>query len=108
MVGDVDGKVAVIVDDMISTGGTLVAAAEMLKERGEVQIIAAATHGIFAGTALQQIADSAIEQVFVTDTMPLSVSEPSAKLDVVTVAPMIAEAIMRIHKDLSISALFSV
>lgn len=108
MVGDVDGRVAVIVDDMISTGGTLVAAAEMLKERGATQIIAAATHGIFAGTALRQIADSAIERVFVTDTMPLSVTEPSTKIDVVTVAPMIAEAIMRIHKDLSISALFSV
>src|SRR3954468_15645547 len=106
MVGDVDGKIAVIVDDMISTGGTLVAAAEMLKERGATEIYAAATHGIFAGNALDQLADSAISKVVVTNTIPLPPG-PRDLIEVVTVAPLLAEAIMRIHKDLSISALFT-
>ncbi len=106
MVGDVDGKIAVIVDDMISTGGTLVAAARMLKDRGATEIYAAATHGIFAGDALDQLSNSPITRVLVTDTIPLPPG-PRELLDVVTVAPLLAEAIMRIHKDLSISALFT-
>ena len=107
MVGDVDGKVAVIVDDMISTGGTLIAAADILHDRGASKVICAATHGIFAHSALPAIQESSIEQVYVTDTLPLPVGQLTNGVDVVSVAPMIAEAIMRIHKDLSISALFS-
>lgn len=106
MVGDVEGKTAVIVDDMISTGGTLVAGARILKERGAKQIIVAATHGIFAGDALEQIAASSISQVYVTNTIPVPPG-PRSLLEVVSVAPLLAEAIMRIHKDLSISALFT-
>lgn len=106
MVGDVDGKIAVIVDDMISTGGTLVAAAGMLKERGATEIYAAATHGIFAGNALDLLSGSAISKVIVTNTIPLPPG-PRDLIEVVTVAPLLAEAIMRIHKDLSISALFT-
>ncbi len=107
MVGDVEGKVAVIVDDMISTGGTLAVAADMLLARGARKVIAAATHGIFAGDALQLIQDSSIEKVYVSDTLPYPANTPSDVVEVVPVAPMLAEAIMRIHTDLSISALFS-
>jgi ribose-phosphate pyrophosphokinase len=107
MVGDVEGKTAVIVDDMISTGWTLVQAADMLKERGASMVYAAAVHPIFAGDATQLINASSIEKVVVTDTLPLPESCQSDKVKVLTVAPMLAEAIMRIHKDLSISALFS-
>lgn len=106
MVGDVDGKTAVIVDDMISTGGTLVAAAKILKERGAKEIYVAATHGIFAGDALEQLAASPISRVLVTNTIPLPPG-PRDQIEVVSVAPLLAEAIMRIHKDLSISALFT-
>lgn len=106
MVGDVEGKTAVIVDDMISTGGTLVAASRILKERGAKEILVAATHGIFAGNALEQIADSPISRVYVTNTIPVPPG-PRELLEVVSVAPLLAEAIMRIHKDLSISALFT-
>jgi ribose-phosphate pyrophosphokinase len=107
MVGDVEGKVAVIVDDMISTGGTLVLAAELLKERGAAQVHAAATHGIFAGDALALIATSPISRLFITDTIPTPAQNPRDLLELVTVAPLFAEAITRIHKDLSVSALFT-
>jgi ribose-phosphate pyrophosphokinase len=107
MVGDVNGKPAVLVDDMISTGGTLVMAAELLQQRGAGKILSAATHGIFAQDALGLIDRSPIERLFVTDTLPLPEDGPTTKIEVVSVAPLLAEAITRIHKDLSISALFT-
>ena len=106
IVGDVDGKTAVIVDDMISTGGTLVEAAKLLKSRGARSIYVCATHGIFAGNALDMIANSEIDEIIVTDTVPLPASAPD-KVAVVSVAPLMAEAIMRTHKGMSISALFT-
>ncbi|HYP62056.1 MAG TPA: ribose-phosphate pyrophosphokinase [Thermomicrobiales bacterium] len=107
MVGDVEGKMAVIVDDMISTGGTLAVAANMLRERGARNVVAAATHAIFADNAFDLLAASAIERVFVTDSLPMPHGQECLAVEVVSIAPMLAEAIMRIHKDLSISALFS-
>lgn len=107
MVGDVDGKTAVIVDDMISTGGTLAEAARALKNRGAVAVYACATHGIFAEDALSIIADSVLVKTIITNTIPLAHGYESARARAISVAPLFAEAIMRIHKDLSLSALFS-
>jgi len=107
MVGDVEGKTAVIVDDMISTASTLIEAADKLMERGARRVFATAVHGLFAGNAIELIDRSPIEQVIVTDTLPLGPLKSSEKIEVLTVAPLLAEAITRIHKDLSISALFS-
>ena len=107
LVGDVESKVAVIVDDMISTGGTLVRAAEKLLERGASAVYATAVHAIFAEDATRLIDASPIERVVVTDTLALGPGQRSAKVEILTVAPLLAEAIMRIHKDLSISALFN-
>lgn len=107
VVGDVEGKIAVIVEDMIATGDTLVKCAQKLSERGARQIFACAVHPVFADGAIDLIEGSAIEKVWVTDTLPLEVRPDNERVEALTVAPLLAEAIMRIHKDLSISALFT-
>lgn len=107
MVGDVQDREALIVDDVISTGVTLVKAAETLKARGAKSVSATAVHGVFADGALDLINESIIDRVYVTDSIPLPDEGPRDKIEVLTVAPLLAEAIMRIHKDLSISALFT-
>ena len=106
-VGDVEGKVAVVVDDMISTGITLDLAAQLLKERGAAEIQAAATHGIFAADALARLECAPVTRICVTDTVPLPPGGRTDQIELITIAPLLAEAIMRIHKDLSISALFT-
>ena len=107
MVGDVDGKTAIIVDDMISTGGTLVEAAKALHDRGAARIFACATHGIFAGAAFNEMAGSHLEEIVVTNTIVLPPEADTARIRSMSVAALFAEAIMRIHKDLSLSTLFT-
>ena len=107
MVGDVAGRTAIIVDDMISTGGTLAQAATLVMERGAKEVYACAVHGLFAGDAFEQLSNSLLKQVVVTNTYPVSEAARKLGVEVLTVAPMIAEAITRIHKDLSISVMFS-
>ncbi|MBX2813952.1 MAG: ribose-phosphate pyrophosphokinase [Myxococcales bacterium] len=107
VVGDVDGMDVIIIDDMIDTAGTLVASAEAIKARGAKKIFAYATHPVFSGPAVQRILDSPIEQVIVTDTIPLTEEAAACpKIEVVSVAPLIAEAIRRIHYGDSVSSLF--
>jgi ribose-phosphate pyrophosphokinase len=107
MVGEIEGKTAIIVDDMISTGGTLAQAARALKERGATAVYACATHGIFAGDALAVMGNSVLVETIVTNTIPQTSDHKQARIRALSVAPLFAEAIMRIHKDLSVSALFS-
>jgi ribose-phosphate pyrophosphokinase len=92
---------------MISTGGTLVEAAQALIDRGAQKVYACATHGIFADDALAIIARSALVETIATNTIPQRASGTEARVRTISVAPLFAEAIMRIHKDLSLSALFS-
>lgn len=106
MVGDVEGKTAIILDDMISTGITLTEATQALLERGATAVYACATHGVFAAKALDIIGESNLKQTIVTNTVPLPPSFDKARVRSISVAPLFAEAIMRIHKDLSLSALF--
>jgi len=107
MVGDVRGKSAVIVDDMISTGGTLIEAADALLERGAREVYACATHGIFAGSAAPLIQQSVIREVIVTNTIPLPNGARYPKIQQVTIAPLLAETIRRVHLNLSVSSLFT-
>jgi ribose-phosphate pyrophosphokinase len=106
MVGDVNGKTALLVDDMISTGGTLVEAATTLMARGAKEVLACATHPLFADGAGRKMRESGIVKTVVTDTVPLPEHERDSVIEVLSMAPLLAEAIMRIHKGLSISALF--
>ncbi len=107
MVGEVSGKTAIIIDDMISTGGTLIEAAAQLRDRGASAVFAAAVHGVFADGALAQIAESHIERLWVTDTLLIDRDHATdARIAVLSVAPLLAQAIQRIHKDLSVSSLF--
>jgi ribose-phosphate pyrophosphokinase len=106
VIGDVSGRDAVLVDDFIATGGTLVEVATMLLERGARSVYAAATHGLFSGNAVERLDASPIEHVIVTDTVENQPVPLGAKVHVVSVAPLFAEAIKRIHDRESISVLF--
>jgi ribose-phosphate pyrophosphokinase len=103
----VQGKEAIILDDMIDTAGTLAQAARALKEHGAKTIYACATHGVLSGPAIERINESEIEAVIVTDTIPLGEkAERTTKVKVLSVAELLAEAIRRIHEDESVSSLF--
>jgi ribose-phosphate pyrophosphokinase len=105
IVGDVEGKIAVVVDDMISTGGTLVKAAEALRKRGATDVYTLATHGIFAGDAIAQFERSEINKVIVTNTIPRTID--STKVEHLTIAQILADAIKRITSNRSVSELFN-
>ncbi len=107
LIGDVEGRDCVIVDDMIDTGGTLCKAAEALKERGAKRVFAYATHAVFSGNAAQNIKDSMIDEVIITDSVPLSPEiQALDKVKQLSLSPMLAEAIRRISNEESISAMF--
>ena len=108
MIGEVEGRNILMCDDIIATAGTVCSAASLLKERGAETIYVGATHGIFALQALERLAEAPIEEVVVTDTIPLS--EQAKKVDSVkllSVAAMLGEAIKRIHRNESVSNLFN-
>ena len=106
LIGDIEGKVAVIIDDEIASGGTLVEAAEFLRKRGATRVLAAATHPIFSSNAAERIDDAYLERVIVTDTVPLREDQYSEKVEVISVTKLFAEAITRIHDGSSVSQLF--
>ncbi len=107
LIGDVTGKIAIILDDMIDTAGTLTQAAKALKENGAASIFACATHGVLSGPAIDRINNSDIKEILLTDSIPLGEkSGLTNKIRILTVAPLLAEAIRRIHEDESVSSLF--
>lgn len=106
VVGDVDGKVCVLIDDMIDTGGTIVAAAEQLAEKGARSVIAATTHPVLSGPAVDRLKNSVIEQVIVTNTLPLPPEKQFDKLVVLSVAGIIARAIEAVFMDTTVSEIF--
>ncbi|QSB04296.1 ribose-phosphate diphosphokinase [Natronoglycomyces albus] len=107
LIGEVDGRNALIVDDFTISAGTLAEVAEVLRDRGANSVQAAISHGVFTGKAMQRLDDSPIEALWVTDSVEREQSELSAKVRTVSVAPLFAEAIKRIHHRESISSLFN-
>ena len=108
IIGDVADRDCILVDDMIDTGGTLCKAAEALKERGAKRVFAYATHAVFSGSAAKHIASDALDEVVVTDTIPLSAEiKALGKVRSLTLSGMLAEAIRRISNEESISAMFN-
>jgi ribose-phosphate pyrophosphokinase len=106
IVGDVEGRAAIIVDDMISTGGTLDKAAQAIRQRGATRVLTVATHGIFAGEAVAVLENSAIERIVVTNTIPLVNVDQHPKFVQLSIAQTFADAIARITTNRSVSELF--
>ena len=106
VVGDVRDRVCVVVDDMIDTGGTIVKAAETLFENGAAEVIVAATHAILSDPACTRLESSAISEVIVTDTLPISPERRFDKLTVLSIAPILAKAITEVFTDGSVTSMF--
>jgi ribose-phosphate pyrophosphokinase len=109
VIGDVEGKPCVVIDDLISTGSTLIGAAKALRANGAVSVDVVATHGVLSNGALQRLHAAPIDEICITDTIPLHDGhsfDDAPKLRVLSVAPLIAEAIVRVHEGRSVSELF--
>jgi ribose-phosphate pyrophosphokinase len=102
----VEGKIAIIFDDMVSTAGSICGAAQVLHDRGARQIYVAATHGVLCGPAVERLKKSPIHQLVITDTIPLRPEQTLPMIKVLSVAPLLGEAIKRIHRNESVSRLF--
>ncbi len=106
VVGDVDGRPCILVDDMIDTAGTVAKGARALAQQGAGPIYAAATHPVLSGKAVQLLEEAPIEQVVVTNTMPIPEEKQFAKLRVLSIAPLIASALRAVFEDTSVSEIF--
>ena len=108
IIGDVKGKNVLMCDDIIATAGTLCSAAELVKDRGAEKVYVGATHGVLAGPALERLERSSIDEIVVTDTIPLcEKAQKLGNIKVLSVSAMLGEAIKRIHKNESVSSLFN-
>jgi len=106
IVGQVDGRVCLLVDDMIDTGGTIVKAAQALKKSGAERVIVAATHAVFSDPASERLQDAAIDEVVVTDTIPIPDRKRWESLTVLPIAPLLARAIREVFEDGSVTSMF--
>jgi ribose-phosphate pyrophosphokinase len=104
--GDVEGRDCVVVEDMITTGGTAAAIANMLRAHGAQRVLFAATHGVLTGGAPERLRSAPIDEVIVTDSIPIAPEKQGAPITVLSVAPLLAEAIIRVHENRSVSELF--
>jgi len=106
VIGDVEGRQCVIVDDMIDTAGTVASAAEILLDRGATEVWAMATHGVLSGPAVDRLKNSAISRVVITNTLPLPPEKQFDKVEVLSVAKIIADAVDAVFEDTSVSEIF--
>lgn len=106
VIGDIKGKSVIIVDDIIDTAGTITQAANVMMDRGATEVYACATHPVFSGPALDRLSKAPIKQIVVTNTIQIPKEKQLENMTQLSVAPMIGEAMLRIHEDLSVSKLF--
>ena len=106
MVGDVEGRVCVLIDDMIDTGGTIAGAVQILKDAGAKDVIIAATHPVFSDPAAQRLGECGAREVVVTNTLPIPEEKRFETLTVLSIAPLIARAIREVFEDGSVTSLF--
>jgi ribose-phosphate pyrophosphokinase len=106
VVGEVEGRTCIVIDDMIDTAGTICAAAEQLVEKGAERVIAACTHGVLSGPAVDRLKNSVIEKVVITNTVPLPPEKQIDKIEVLSVASIVADAIDAVFEDTSVSEIF--
>ncbi|MBV1893988.1 MAG: ribose-phosphate diphosphokinase [Ilumatobacteraceae bacterium] len=106
VMGDVKGRLCVLTDDMIDTGGTIVAAAELLIERGATEVWAMATHGVLSGPAIDRLRNSPLSRIVLTNTLPLPPENRLDRIEVLSIAPLIAEALGAVFDDTSVSDIF--
>jgi len=106
VIGDVAGRLCVLTDDMIDTGGTITSAADLLIERGATEVWAMATHGVLSGPAVDRLKNSKIKRIVLTDTLPLPPEKQLSKIEVLSIAPLIAEALSAVFEDASVSEIF--
>jgi ribose-phosphate pyrophosphokinase len=107
VVGEVEGRVCVVVDDMIDTGGTIVKAADALFENGAAEVIVTSTHGVLSAPAASRLQNSRISRVVVTDTLPITSEQQFDKLDILPIAPLLASAVREVFEDGSVARLFN-
>ncbi|HAA43066.1 MAG TPA: ribose-phosphate pyrophosphokinase, partial [Ruminiclostridium sp.] len=107
IIGDVNNKRVILVDDLIDTGGTIINAANALTEMGAKEVYACCTHGVLSGNAVERIEKSELKELITLNTIPLTEEKRSPKIKSLSVAPVFAEAIERIYGDMSISTLFT-
>ncbi|MGD9109850.1 MAG: ribose-phosphate pyrophosphokinase [Phycisphaerales bacterium] len=107
IIGEVEGRTVLMCDDIIATAGTVCGAAELVKQRGAKKVFVGATHGVFAGEAVQNLSKAPIDEVVVTDTIPLNDAAKKIGVEVLSVSSMLGEAIKRIHNNASVSSLFN-
>jgi ribose-phosphate pyrophosphokinase len=106
IMGDVKGRVCVLVDDMVDTAGTICSAADLLRKAGATEVLAIATHGVLSGPAIDRIKNSALTRLVITNTVPLASEKQCDKIEVVSVAPLLADAISAVFEDASVSEIF--
>ena len=106
VIGEVEGRTCILVDDMIDTAGTICAAADILMDNGALDVWCIATHGVLSGPAVDRLKNSRLSKVVVTDTLPIGSEKQFDKLEVLSVAPLIADAIRAVFEDASVSELF--
>ena len=106
VIGDVEGRLCILTDDMIDSGGTICSAAELLMQRGATEVWAMATHGVLSGPAIDRLKNAPLDRIVLTNTLPLPPEKQIDKIEVLSVAPIIADALNAVFDDTSVSEIF--